>query len=79
MTSMVTMNSEATLAAAIGVAAWRVEIIKNERNRHLHWVNEKERELSDLEAKLDAAEEELRLEQFILDTLIAGETKMGEA
>ena len=76
---MVTMNSEATLAAAIGVAAWRVEIIKNERNRHLHWVNEKERELSDLEAKLDAAEEELRLEQFILDTLIAGETKMGEA
>ena len=74
---MVTINTNATRAAAIGVAARRVEITRNERDRHLRWVNEKAGELSELQAKLEASETELRVEEFTLDSLIAEATANG--
>ena len=74
---MATIKNGSTRAAAISVASRRVEITKNERDRHLHWVNEKERELSELQAKLEASEAELRVEQFTLDLLIDEATENG--
>lgn len=74
---MVTINTEATRAAAIGVAARRVEITRNERNRALSRVNEEARDLAEAQETLERHEAELRLETFTLDTLIAEASANG--
>lgn len=74
---MTTINTEATRAAAIGVAVLRVEIAKNERDRALRRVNEEAAELAEAQAVLEHHEAELRVEQFTLGALIDGATNEG--
>lgn len=74
---MVTINTDATRAAAIGVAARRVEITRKERDHALHRVNEETRGLAEAQEALDRHEAELRLETFTLDALIAEATTNG--
>ncbi len=75
---MAIMNNATTRAAAIGVAARRVEIKKNERDRVLRSVHEQAAELAEAEAVLEHHEAELRVEQFTLGALIDGATNEGK-
>lgn len=74
---MATIKNGSTRAAAISVASRRVELARSERDRHIHWVNEKADELSELQAKLEASEASLRVEEFTLDSLIDEATENG--
>lgn len=74
---MVTINNEATRAAAIGVAARRVEITKRERDSALRRVNEEAKDLAEAQESLEHHEAELRVEQFTLDALINEATNNG--